>query len=164
MSLFKGIENAKVTDRLPYMEPGKYLLQLENAKIITSRAKEQFAVAEFKILQSEGEGANEVGTSTSQMIKLSLDAALGNIKTLVAALLGIPSAQVTESAADEVFGPSNSAKGVKVRAEAFHTDTKSGGVFTRVNYLPYQGETTSTAAPVAGVSTSTAVKSKSARQ
>jgi hypothetical protein len=133
-SKFAGIEQAKVTEKLPYINPGRYLFEVEAIKVIASRNKGDMFVAEYLVLESDGEGANAVGSRTSHVMKLSADSTLGNIKGLVAALVGKPADQVTSAMADELVAADNPAKGFKVRAEAFSTTTKAGDPFTAIRY------------------------------
>lgn len=93
-------------------------------------------IGEFKVLESSGSQANEVGTSVSQVIKMSLDSALGNIKTIAAAVSGEPEKNITAAMCEALVGDKNPAKGVKVKAEASLTKTKAGNDFVLIKYAP----------------------------
>lgn len=136
MSDFSGIENASSTTRLPNFRPGVYTLEVQAFKLVNSRSKGKMFIGEFKVLESSGSQANEVGTSVSQVIKMSLDSALGNIKTIAAAVSGEPEKNITAAMCEALVGDKNPAKGVKVKAEASLTKTKAGNDFVLIKYAP----------------------------
>lgn len=137
MSYFVGVENAKTSEKLPYISPGQYELQVELIKVFDSRSKGPMFVAEYTVLSSEGLGANEKGSRCAQLIKLrGNDSALGNIKALVGALTGEGTAKVTQKMCDAIVSEGNPAKGAKVKAFAYETDTKAGGKFTMIQFSP----------------------------
>lgn len=134
MSEFAGIETAEVSGKLPNLRAGTYLFQIDAVKMVKSRSKGAFFVVEVTILEAQGEGANEVGSRASWMVKMSLDNALGNIKGFVAALTNEPLTAVTSSLCDELVAEDQPAKGERVRAHAFIIKTKSGNDFTKVDF------------------------------
>lgn len=164
MSFFTGIENAKTSEKLPNITPGKYLLEVDAIKAFTTRSKGPAFVAEFKVVESEGEGANPVGTRCSFYVKLSLDSALGNIKGLAAALQDIDTKSVTQAMVDKITTTDQNPKpspaiGTKVYADAFVIKTKEKKDFTLVQFSPYRN-VSATAAPVSGETSSTKAKGK----
>lgn len=139
MSRFGGIENAKTSDKLPNIMPGRYVLEVTGVKVIATRAKGDMFISEFKVLENGGTaGENPVGSTCSHLIKLSLDSAMGNVKGFVQALTG--EAKVTSDLVDGLVSPENPAAGTKVRAEAFMIKTKAGADFTKVNYSHFSEE------------------------
>lgn len=131
-----GFDDAKVFEKLPHINPGNYLLEVEALKITPSRNKGPMFIAEFKVIEADGPGANPPGTQCSDVIKMSMDSALGNIKGLVAALINEPSTAISQAMAEKLIAPENPAKGEKVRLEAFLTKTKAGADFTAKKYSP----------------------------
>lgn len=156
-SYFVGVENSKTSERCPYFSPGRYLLETEQIKVFDSRSKGPMFVAEFTVLEAEGEGANPVGSRVANLIKLrGNDSALGNIKGLVGALTGDGSSRVTQAMCDRIVEPSNPAKGTQVKAFAYLTKTREGADFTLIQYEPAEVATmTATPRPAAGSTTST---------
>lgn len=152
--MFEGIEKAQSTQKLPHIKPGKYVFEVLALKWIPNSRKGALSVGEFKVIEAIGEESNEVGTSCSHVIKMSLDSALGNVKSLVAAISGKAEADVTAKDAQDAFATTNPAAGVRVNVEAFVTKTKAGTDFTLVTYQPYS--TSATPAPVAGATSTTA--------
>lgn len=145
-NVFAGIEQARTSDKLPYIQPGNYLLEVESIKLVDSRTKGAIFCAEFKVLDAKGEGANPIGSRCSHLIVINgNDSALGNIKSFVQALTG--DTNITKAMVDALVGPENPAAGETVRAEAFLTKTKRGTDFTRVSYSP--AESAAAPAPAA---------------
>lgn len=134
MGRFTGIENAPVSEKLPHFEVGRYLLRVDAVKCITARGKGDMFISEFTVLESDGEGANPKGSRVSQVIPLSLDTALGNIKQFVSALTGEELKSVSEKMVDNLVSPKNPAAGTVVRAEAFIIAKKNGEPFTKIAY------------------------------
>lgn len=132
MSKFAGIEKAASSDRLPYIQQGSYLLEIDAVKVISTRGKGDMFIIEAKVLESAGANANEVGSKLSHLIKMSNDSAMGNIKAFVSALTG--DSKVTSETVDKIISAENPAAGTKVRADAFNIKTRAGADFTRVNY------------------------------
>lgn len=137
MSEFSGIENASSTARLANLRPGVYVLEAQAFKLVNSRAKGKMFISEWKVIEASGSEANEVGTSASQVIKMSLDSALGNIKAIVAAVSGESEKNITSAMCDAIVSEKNPAKGVKVRAEATLTKTRAGTDFTLIKWAPH---------------------------
>lgn len=136
-SYFVGVENAKTSEKLPYIRPGKYDLRVLVIKVFNSRSKGPMFVAEYEVLDSEGVGANEKGSRISHLIKLrGNDSALGNIKGLVAALTGEALAKVNQRMCDAIVGADNPASGTQVKAFAHEITTKANEPFTLVQYAP----------------------------
>lgn len=142
-SYFVGIENAKTSERLPYFKPGSYELILDVAKVFPSRKHGPMFVSEWTITKSEGEGANPAGTRAAQLIKLSADTALGNIKGLVGALTGEGPSKVTQAMCDNLVSEKNPAKGSRAKAFVHITLTKAGEDFTLVQYEPFVDQSAS---------------------
>lgn len=134
MSDFSGIENAQSTARLPSIRPGLYTMEVQAFKLVNSRAKGKMFIGEFRVIEASGAGANEPGTTCSQVVKMSLDSALGNIKSIASAVSGEPEKAITAQMCDALVSDKNPAKGVKVRAEASLTKTKAGNDFTLIKW------------------------------
>lgn len=146
-SYFVGVENAKTSEKLPYIQPGRYVLRVDQIKVFDSRTKGPMFVAEYTIVESEGLGANPKGSRAAHLIKLKgNDSALGNVKGMVGALTGEGSSNVTQTMCDAVVAETNPTKGTLVRAFAFITETKAGTDFTKVQYEA-MGDNTSSTAP-----------------
>lgn len=137
MSDFDGIESAVVSQKLPPIRPGTYVLEVLALKKVMSRTKGKLFIAEYKVTEAQGEMANPVGTSCSHIIKMSLDNALGNIKALTAAIVGEPVATVTGKMCDALVSEKNPARGKRVRAQGGEITTRAGKPFTLVVYEPF---------------------------
>ncbi len=161
MGLFDGIENAKSSDQLPKITPGRYRLKNQATKSFTSRKGIPFFIHEFLVLESQGEGALAAGTQGCHMIALNKDAALGNVKGYMAAALDETEAQITAVEVEEAVSPDQPIKDTVTEAYAYLIKTKAGNDFTVVKYSPYNDPTQSaTPAPPPAVTTSTAKQAK----
>jgi hypothetical protein len=144
VGFFSGIEAARSSQSLPNISVGQYTFGVQAIKVFNSRGKGTMFVAEYEVLESRGEGANPVGTQCSHVIPLRLDSALGNIKNLVAALIGGDEKDVSEKMCEDLASEKNPAKGYKVKADAFIVPKKDGSPFTRVKYAPAADDTSKT--------------------
>lgn len=134
MGLFSGIKNAKSNGGGVYFLPGTYVLECVAVKTGQTReGNKPFFVAEFTILESSNP-ERPVGTSVSYMVMLDkyIETALGNVKQCVAALFGVAEADVDEAGVEEAVGPSNPAKGARVKATASNIKTRAQKDFTKV--------------------------------
>lgn len=142
MSYFVGVENAKTSEKLPYFNAGKYTLRVDLIKVFDTRSKGPMFVSEYTVLESEGETANEVGSRVAHLIKLrGNDSALGNVKGLVGALTGEGAAKVNQNMCDRIVAADNPAKGTKLKAFAYVTQTREGKDFTMIQYSPSEEAT-----------------------
>lgn len=156
MSYFVGVEQAKTSEKLPYFNPGKYKLQVDLIKIFDSRSKGPMFVTEYTVLESEGSDANQPGSRVAHLIKLrGNDSALGNIKGLVGALTGEGAGKVNQNMCDRLVAADNPAKGTKVKAFAYMTQTKEGKDFTMIQYSPSEEATFTATKPGKAGATST---------
>lgn len=139
MGRFSKIKDAKSNGGGIYFLPGKYALECRANKTGETREGRSFFVAEFTILESTNP-ERPVGTTMSMMVMLDkyIETALGNIKGYVAALFGIPEAEVDEAGVETLVSAENPGAGMKVRAIASNTKTKQGKDFTKIVYEPYE--------------------------
>lgn len=140
MGIFSGINKARQNKGGVYIEPGVYTLEVNKVIQKVSRAKDTLFIAEFTVLASSNPD-RPVGTSVSWCVKIDdayLDTCLGNINAFVAALYGIPEADVTEQGLEEMVSADNPAAGTKIRAEAFNSPKKNGDDFTKVVFSTYK--------------------------
>ena len=132
---FDDIENAEAGSNLPKIVPGEYQLQVEALKFIKSKkGKGTFAIGEFSVISSAGEGANPTGSRIAHMIKMALPSSKGNVKSLIAAVSGEGEKNVTSTLAKEAFSDDQPCKGQVVKASAFNITTGAGKPFTVVKY------------------------------
>jgi hypothetical protein len=130
--MFEGIENAEGQSRYPFITPGKYKLRVRVIKTQNSRAKGQFFVGEFDVLESAGEGAIPAGMPTTHMIKMANDNALENIKKLMRGLTGEQT--ITQQMTENAVVSGNPCAGTILGATAYNITTKAGNPFTLVDY------------------------------
>ena len=135
MGLFSKIGEAKSNSGGIYFLPGKYELEVRANKTGKTREGRAFFVAEFTIISSTNP-ERPAGTSVSQMVMLdkNLETALGNIKGYLAALYGIPEADVDEAGVEALVAADNPGAGLKIKAVASNIKTRAGKDFTKVSY------------------------------
>ena len=146
MSKFDGVDKAEASDKLPFISPGTYVLEVSRLKLVESKTGEDFFAAEFKVLEAEGAEARPAGTECVHLIKLSGKwrmTALGNVKAFAAALIGESVENIGTSDMDELVSDEQPALGNKIRAFAFNAQTKNGGQFTKVKYSTFAPAVTS---------------------
>lgn len=171
-SVFDAIGNAKVSGGGVYLAPGVYpVLQIDTIKMIKTRKNEEAFVAELDILESQVK-ERPAGTRASWMAMLKHDAAPGNIKAILCAIIGAnpdaPEAdklvavlkayapnltpqqdpgrlfgQVASVLMDERTQP---AHGYLIRCEAVNVKTRAGGDFTKCMWSEVDGATQARAA------------------
>ncbi len=87
---FNGLRDAKVTQRLPFMDPNHmYKLKLEKTHVIETRDKGDAFIAEFEVLATTSPN-HKVGTRVGYFQSLlKKDIAFANIKLLLYSCLGL---------------------------------------------------------------------------
>lgn len=134
MGLFTGIEDATSSAGGNYIKPGRHLLNIVCLKGKVSRKKKALAIAEFEIVEST---KHEVGESVSWLANLTdHDAAVGNVKGLLAAIADIEENEIDEAGADRAFSDENPFEGQQVVCEAFIIETGKGNDFTKCVWKP----------------------------
>lgn len=140
---FSGIEAAQFFTRYPFIVPGKYLLQIDKVKMITTRNKGDAFLIEALVLEST-DPVRAPGTHVTQMFMRSKDSFLSNVKQFAFAVLSRPMedwdglsspAQITGEMVDMLVGEDNPACGIILRVEASEGETKDKRPFTRVNWF-----------------------------
>lgn len=109
------------------------LLYVDALKMIRSRKGEDMFVCEVEILRSEV-ADRPFGTRMSWIGNFRHDATAGNVKTLIAAVMNCPQAEVDSAGAQYACSDKNPCHGRLVRLEAVGTKTKAGGDFTLCNW------------------------------
>lgn len=113
-----------------YPIPGVYpILFCDVLKMTVSRKDEDLFIAEFDILESQVE-ERRAGTRMSWVVNFKHDAAPGNVKLFLAALLDTTPDEVDADGAKYACSPDNPCHGRLIRLEATNTITKAGNDFT----------------------------------
>ena len=129
MGLFTGIEEATSTAGGNYIKPGRHLLSVVALRPKTSRKKKSLAIAEFEVAEST---AHDKGELVSWVANLTdHDAAIGNVKNLLAGIAECEEDEVDEEGADRAFSEENPFEGMQVVCEAFMIKTGKGNDFTK---------------------------------
>lgn len=135
MGFADKIANAQVTEGGVYPVPGLYpVVQVDTLKTFTSRRGDELFIAELDVLKSEVT-ARAVGSRMSWIANLSKhDAAPGNVKALLAAILGVSDEDIGANEAEAAVSDAQPAHGRLVRLEAVQITTKAGNPFTKCSW------------------------------
>lgn len=145
MGLFGGIKDVKVSKGGIYLLPAddgstaRYRLRVKVLKVMKTRKKEDQFIAEFHILESS-QPKRPAGSDASWLANLTRhEAALGNVKGLLAALFNMQEDEIDEAGADAAVDEKEQpCVGMEVICEAFNKPTKEGKPFTRCNWFPVE--------------------------
>lgn len=134
MGMFKGVEQARVSEGGVYFKPGVYLAKVLACKGFQNRQQIGTFVIECELIESS-EPTLPPGTLVSQVIMLNKEPALGNIKGFIATAMNDKVENVTEEMCDMVASPGNPLKGTVLRVSAANIKTKAGAPFTKITWL-----------------------------
>lgn len=143
MGYFSNAGTAPLSMAGIYLNEGhKYLLEIADVKMITSRKGDNLFCAEFVIHESDDPKLGP-GFKPSWLTNLKQDAAMGNIIVFVGAVNGIDSrdepslrANVTEDVLEVVVSPKNPLRGRYVQVITKNKKTKAGNDFTMHYWEP----------------------------
>ncbi len=132
MGLFgQTVAGAQASEGGVWWLPGKYLVQIDACKLITSRKKELLFIVEADNLESNNP-QRPVGQRCSWIVKVGSDAGPGNIKQFIAAVCNEKVDEITEEVADLVVDEKqNPLNGRLVYLDAVIIQTKAGADFTK---------------------------------
>ena len=105
------------------------VLYVDVLKMIQSRKGETVFIAEFEILSSEV-GERPAGSKVSWVANFKHDAAPGNVRMLLAAIMGVQLGEVDAQGSKLAVSDQNPCHGRLVRLTATQTTTKAGNPFT----------------------------------
>ena len=148
MGLFNGIKDAKINKGGVYLLPGdgggtaRYRLKVKLLRVMKTRKKEDQFISEFTVVESTN-AKRPAGTDVSWLANLTKhEAALGNIKGLLAALFNCTEDEVDETGADRAVEEegeyANPCEGMEVVCEATEITTRAGKPFTKCVWFPVE--------------------------
>lgn len=144
MGIYDGMGDAKISNKLPSLGEGKYVVQIEKIGHFPTRAGYNATCAEFSVLESSN-ADHPVGVKRSYFQKMNVDAAMGALKQFACALSGIDpkdTAKVKEQARNlEEFlelaiSKENPARGLRVGVNLVKITTKDGKPFGKHDWFP----------------------------
>ena len=131
--------------RLPYLVPGQFLLQIDKIIFMISRPPKRapMYIVEFTILDSNAE-SRPVGMQVSWATKLNIDMGPINMKRFVGAAAGYGLVEEIDANVDSAICKYSRSKdqpftGVQVHCQVSMTTTKEGKPFSEHRYSPVQG-------------------------
>lgn len=129
MGSFKGVQDARVGGGGVYFLQGVYQVKIKKVWMQTSRKREDFFMIDAQIIESNND-KRTAGMTCTQMIKMSLDAALGNVKGFVAAAMGIDPDEVDEEMCEACVEDDNPVADTIMNLEVVDIKTREGGDFS----------------------------------
>lgn len=140
MGMFDGIEGAKASFDAKYQGPGHYLNRIDRVKADKTRAGDEFMAVEMTVMHTfmDGLGAPEkwhkAGEATSHLMMKKHDSFLGNVKAMVANLLGVHESEVTKADCERISSAEQPMAGMVIELSARDILTKKNQPFTKVSY------------------------------
>lgn len=141
-----GVREAQANRQSKWLTDGNYLLRVLRTAEGRTRmpADRPYLVGGFTILRSEGPAALPVGHEGSYMIMLDRDAAMGNVKALLEALMTDAEKATLAGFADPAEADAyisnlvatNGFAGREVLAQVETVSTKRGTPFTKASWFP----------------------------
>ncbi len=136
MGLFSGIEDARLNQGGVYFLAGKYEVEVVRCLTMTSRKKDDLFIVEA-LIHATSNSARPVGTKASWIVNFKQDAALGNIKSFIAACNGIPAhdedrirKEVTDDVCEYAVSDDNPLAGTRLSLSCTEIKTRAGTPFT----------------------------------
>jgi hypothetical protein len=136
MGKFTGIKTASVSGGGVYFLSGLYVIEVKKCMMINSRKREDLFIVECEIIESNNEKRPE-GFSASWVVKMSQDAALGNIKGFICAAYDCAESDVDEDACELIVDEANPLKGTILNLECVDITTRAGTPFTLHKWSKY---------------------------
>lgn len=143
-SMFEHIEEAEVSFSGFYLERGTYVVEVKRCFLKKGRSGDTFFIVEMKVIESNN-ADRPADCSPSWLVKMSQDAALGNIKGFLAAVNGIDptdkdavKAAITREVADLAVSDPDILAGVHVGVEVEPVKTKKGTDFNKHYWSPVE--------------------------
>lgn len=135
-SRYNGIEEARIGGQNVFFLDGVYEVEVLRCFDMKSRKKDDLFIVECKILSSTNP-RRQAGTNASWVVNLKHEAALGNIKSFVAACNDIPTddeermkKEITAEVVEYCVSDDNPLEGTRVKLTATTIETRAKTPFT----------------------------------
>jgi len=136
--LFSGVGNAKANFGANYEREGHYLMFIRRIKRDKTRKDIEFVAVEkvcMGILNIEGiKFPHRIGEQLSHLLMSDKDPFLGNMKAMIANIMGAGPEEVNEEACDRIVGDDQPMSCRIVECQNRVIQTKKGDDFTLINY------------------------------
>lgn len=136
--LFKGIEQAKVSARSDYFQPGRYICRINNIKTGTTQARIDFFCVEMTVmhvLDDKGNPQhNRPGSDCSHMMMSQHLSFLGNVKAFAASVMECSPNDITPEICTALCAPDQPLRGTLVELDAKIIETRKKTPFTLHTY------------------------------
>lgn len=146
MGIFGKIGSTKAAVGGNYLQPGRYIARIERVKRDTSaKDGKVFVAIELAVLNTLADGrpdlngkpvaANQPGDTPTHLMMVDKLSFLGNFKAFIMKAMNVTEAEITEGDCEEAVSDSNPLGGRLVEIDANIIKTRTGGPFTRTNYV-----------------------------
>jgi hypothetical protein len=139
--MFSGIEKAKASFDAAYMNEGHYLCRIDRVKADKNRSGDHFLAVEMTVIHTyaDGDGKPESwhkpGDAVSHLMMSKHDSFLGNVKAMIANLLGVHESEVSEKDCETASGPNQPLAGMVAEVRARGILTRQQKPFTKITYV-----------------------------
>lgn len=147
MGMFTGVEDAKASFDAVYVNVGHYILRIDRVKADESRKKEQFMAVEMTTLHQYGDCASFLkegdspdklhrpGQAVSHLMMAKHESFKGNVKAMIANILGVHETEVSEKDCNDICGEGQPLGGMIIEVRAQNILTRDKRDFTKVTYV-----------------------------
>lgn len=141
MGMFSGIDTAKASFDAKYLGQGHYLLRIDRIKADKTRSSDEFLAVEMTVLHTfeDGDGDpstwHRPGEAVSHLMMKKHDSFLGNVKAMVANLMGCHESEVKEADCESMSGPTQPLGGMVAEVRSRNIMTRAQKLFTKVSYV-----------------------------
>ena len=141
------IANSAVQNSSRYFEAGVYHVKIDGAKIFMNRQRRPRAVVECSVINSNN--SNLPTTSqVSWVVSLDSDSGPGSLKTFICQVAGCSEQEVSTDVINSFFpafemnpnAEPSVAIGLEAIVNAFEKPTKSGGLYTKLDWKSFDSE------------------------
>lgn len=141
MGMFSGVENAKASFDAKYLGQGHYLCRVDRVKADKTRTGDEFLAVEMTVIHTfpDGDGDSQKwhrpGEAVSQLMMAKHDSFKGNVKAMIANLLGVKENEVAEKDCEAACSAQQPMAGIIAEVRARDILTKKGTPFTTIRYV-----------------------------
>ena len=151
--LYGGIGDHQQSGGGSYIEPGYHRLKID--KIVDQESRKnpgvwnyivETSVVSSRALTPDAAPAHMPGDKVTWLVNLSWPSAKDNVNGFCCALANCAPKAITEEAVEALVGANQPARGTLIDVHAYHTPTRSGGVYTKCNWSHVAAENNGEAA------------------
>jgi len=141
MGMFDGVETAKASFDAKYQGAGHYLNRIDRVKADKTRGGDEFLAVEMTVLHTFADGQGDPakwhkpGEAVSHLMMKKHDSFLGNVKAMVANVMGAHESEVTKADCERICTAEQPFAGMVVELSGRDILTKKNQPFTKISYV-----------------------------